>query len=142
MGTRASRFPQAPTLGDSTPGQDRVGPSRHRPIAHGWKPRTPRKTKQDPAGSLREARGTKEGPEALSNRNGEGAIAISPSRTRSKRHLAPHFLTESLSAPAMEEFWPSEIPEVPSGFMIERLDFTYEYKYMRNDPDEEKQGPS
>ncbi len=47
-------------------------------------------------GSLREARGAKEIPEALSNRNGEGAIAISPSRTRSKRHLAPHFLTESL----------------------------------------------
>ncbi len=36
----------------------------------------------------------KEVPEALSNRNGEGAIAISPSRTQSKRHLAPHILTE------------------------------------------------
>ena len=61
-------------------------------------------------GSLREARGAwfdvahhpelvegKEVPEALSNRNGEGAIAISPSRARSKRHLAPHFVTDSLS---------------------------------------------
>ncbi|MEE9185721.1 MAG: hypothetical protein V3U81_01745, partial [Candidatus Binatia bacterium] len=74
----ASRFPQAPTLGDSTPGQDRVGPSRHRPIAHGWRPRTPRKTKQDPAGSLWEARGAKEVPEALSNSTGKGAIVISP----------------------------------------------------------------
>ncbi len=36
-------------------GQDRVGPSRHRSIAHGWRPRTPRKTKQAPAGPLREA---------------------------------------------------------------------------------------
>ncbi len=95
VGTRASRFLQAHTSGDSTPGQDRVGPSRHRPIPHGWRPRTPRKTKQAPAGSLREARGAKEVPEALSNRNGEDAIAISPSRTRSKRHLAPHFLTKS-----------------------------------------------
>ncbi len=35
-------------------------------------------------GSLRVAREAKEVPEALSNRNGEGAIAISPpSRTRS-----------------------------------------------------------
>ncbi len=34
-------------------------------------------------------------PEALSNRNGEGAIAILPSRTRSKRHLAPHFVMDS-----------------------------------------------
>ncbi len=34
-------------------------------------------------GSLRVAHGAKEVPEALSNRNGEGAIAISPSRTRS-----------------------------------------------------------
>jgi len=38
----------------------------------------------------------KEVPEALGNRNGEFAIAISPSRTRSKRHLAPHFVTDSL----------------------------------------------
>ncbi len=78
MGTRASRFPQAPTLRDCTPGQDRVGPSRHRPIAYGWRPLTPRKTKQAPAGSLWEARGAKEVPEALSNRNGAGAIAIPP----------------------------------------------------------------
>ena len=27
-------------------GQDRVGPSRHRPIAHGWRARTPRQTTQ------------------------------------------------------------------------------------------------
>jgi len=87
VGTRASRFPQAPTLGDSTPGQDRVGPSRHRPIAHGWRPRTPRKTKQAPAGSLR-ARGAKEVPEALSNRNGAGAIAISPSKETSRTTLS------------------------------------------------------
>jgi hypothetical protein len=38
----------------------------------------------------------KEVPEALSKRNMEGAIAISTTRTESKRHLAPHFLTESL----------------------------------------------
>ncbi len=37
----------------------------------------------------------KEVPEAQSTRNGEGAIAISPSRTQSKRDLAPHFRTES-----------------------------------------------
>jgi hypothetical protein len=49
-------------------GQDWVGPSRHRPIAHGWRPRTPRKTKQAQAGSMREARGAKEVPEALSKR--------------------------------------------------------------------------
>ncbi len=41
------------------------------------------------------AREAKEVPEALSTGDGEGAIAISHSRTRSKRHLAPHFLTES-----------------------------------------------
>jgi hypothetical protein len=34
------------------------------------------------------------------------------------------------------------ISEVPSGTMIERLDFTYEYKYKRHDPDAEKHGPS
>jgi len=89
-------------------GQDRVGPSRHRPIAHGWRPRTPWKTKEAPEGSLREAGGAwcdlahhaelvegKEVPEAQRTRNGEGAIAISPSRTRSKEHLAPHFVTDS-----------------------------------------------
>ncbi len=41
-------------------------------------------------------REAKEDPEALSNRNGEGTIAISPSRTRSKRHLVPHFVMNSL----------------------------------------------
>jgi len=37
----------------------------------------------------------KEVPEALGNRNGECAIAISPSRTGSKIHLAPHFPREN-----------------------------------------------
>ena len=36
----------------------------------------------------------KEVPEALSNRNGECAIAIFPSRIRSKRHLAPRFVVD------------------------------------------------
>ncbi len=38
----------------------------------------------------------KEVPEALSDRDGECANIISPSRTRSRRHLAPHFVTDSL----------------------------------------------
>ena len=38
-------------------GHDWVGCSRHRPIAHGWRPRAARKTKQASAGSLRETRG-------------------------------------------------------------------------------------
>ncbi len=48
-----------------------------------------------PGGSLRESREAKEVREALSNWYGECANFISPIQTRSKRHLAPHIVTDS-----------------------------------------------
>lgn len=72
------------------------------------RPRAPKTTKQAELGSLRvaceawfdmahqlEFIAGKEVPEARCNRGGECAIAISPGRSRSKGHLAPHFLKES-----------------------------------------------
>ncbi len=48
-------------------------------------------------GLLWESRGAKQVADALGNRDGKCAKFISPIRTRSRRHFAPHFLTGDAS---------------------------------------------